>query len=259
MTPYYKLITSTNASVLPLNQSLLSSLEKLNKEELDKLDERLAEAEKTEGESDIADALRARASYLTRIGDKVWYPLKDNVQSLLIFCVGQGHRSSEISSRKNTRIGSKDRHRPHTHSAGSLLRRPRYNFVKSHKGGRVSNSYQLLLIEYSCFLLTLTQRLVDTGGDWDRRNRLKVYRGLHLLSIRQFKRGGELLLDALSTFTATELLSYNDFVALTTIANVLTLKRVDLKKKVSCLRLSESHLLTVFLPSMLIFIGAYAN
>ncbi|KAK0480939.1 PCI-domain-containing protein [Armillaria novae-zelandiae] len=53
------------------------------------------------------------------------------------------------------------------------------------------------------------------AGDWDRRNRLKVYKGLHLLSIRQFKRGGELLLDALSTFTATELLSYNDFVALT--------------------------------------------
>jgi 26S proteasome regulatory subunit N7 len=75
-------------------------------------------------------------------------------------------------------------------------------------------------------------RLIEKGGDWDRRNRLKVYRGLHLLSIRQFKRGGELLLDALSTFTATELVSYNDFVALTVISNTLTLSRPDLKKKV---------------------------
>jgi 26S proteasome regulatory subunit N7 len=75
------------------------------------------------------------------------------------------------------------------------------------------------------------EKLIDEGGDWDRRNRLKVYNGLHLISIRQFKRGGELLLDALSTFTATELLSYNDFVALTVIANTLTLKRVDLKKR----------------------------
>jgi 26S proteasome regulatory subunit N7 len=74
--------------------------------------------------------------------------------------------------------------------------------------------------------------LIETGGDWDRRNRLKVYSGLHLLSIRQFKRGGELFLDALSTFTAYELLSYNDFIALTVIANTLSLKRVDLKKKV---------------------------
>jgi 26S proteasome regulatory subunit N7 len=79
---------------------------------------------------------------------------------------------------------------------------------------------------------SLFRRLIDEGGDWDRRNRLKVYNGLHLLSIRQFKRGGELLLDALSTFTATELLSYNEFVGLTVIANTLGLKRVDLKKKV---------------------------
>lgn len=74
--------------------------------------------------------------------------------------------------------------------------------------------------------------MVDKGGDWDQRKRFKVYRGLHLLSIRQFKRGGELLLDALSTFTATELISYNDFVASTIISNVLTLNRPDLKKKV---------------------------
>jgi 26S proteasome regulatory subunit N7 len=75
-------------------------------------------------------------------------------------------------------------------------------------------------------------RLIDEGGDWDRRNRLKVYHGLHLVSIRQFKKAGEQLLDALSTFTATELVSYNDFVALTVIAGTLTLSRVDLKKKV---------------------------
>ena len=74
--------------------------------------------------------------------------------------------------------------------------------------------------------------MVEKGGDWDRRNRLKVYKGLHALSVRQFKRSGELLLDALSTFTATELVSYNDFVALTVISNVLTLSRPDLKKKV---------------------------
>jgi 26S proteasome regulatory subunit N7 len=59
-------------------------------------------------------------------------------------------------------------------------------------------------------------RLIEEG--W-RRNRLKVYSGLHLVSIPQFKRGGELFIDALSTFTATELISYNDFVALTVIAN----------------------------------------
>ena len=80
--------------------------------------------------------------------------------------------------------------------------------------------------------LAKADEFVETGGDWDRRNRLKVYRGLHLLSIRQFKNASALLIDALSTFTATELLSYNDFVSLTVISGTLTLNRVDLKKKV---------------------------
>lgn len=76
-------------------------------------------------------------------------------------------------------------------------------------------------------------RLVDEGGDWDRRNRLKAYQGLHFLSIRNFKAGGELLLDTLSTFTATELIDYEDFVVLCVLAGVMTLERKDLKKKVS--------------------------
>lgn len=52
------------------------------------------------------------------------------------------------------------------------------------------------------------------------------------LSIRNFKEGTTLLLDTLSTFTATELMTYEDFVVLTVIGAVLTLERKDLKKKV---------------------------
>lgn len=68
-----------------------------------------------------------------------------------------------------------------------------------------------------------------------------MYRGLHLISIRQFKPASELLLDALSTFTALELLSYNDFVALTVISSTLTLGRVDLKKRVRDPSLPVTH------------------
>lgn len=69
MAPYYRIVTS--AGILPSDEAILESMEKANGEELEKFAERLAEAEKTEGESDIADGLRAKASYLTRIGDKV--------------------------------------------------------------------------------------------------------------------------------------------------------------------------------------------
>jgi 26S proteasome regulatory subunit N7 len=69
MAPYYRLVVAAN--VLPLDQSLLDKLENDNATELEGLDKVLKEAEETEGESDIADALRAKASYLTRIGEKV--------------------------------------------------------------------------------------------------------------------------------------------------------------------------------------------
>ena len=77
MAPYYKMITAASSG-LSLDQSLLEEMEKANQEEMQRLDERLEEAEKTEGESEISDALRAKANYLTRIGDKVGqmlYPL----------------------------------------------------------------------------------------------------------------------------------------------------------------------------------------
>jgi 26S proteasome regulatory subunit N7 len=71
MAPYYKRITSSPTSVLPINQLTLDSMEKANADELQRLDDRLAEAEKTEGESEISDALKARANFFTRIGEKV--------------------------------------------------------------------------------------------------------------------------------------------------------------------------------------------
>jgi len=190
MGPYYKIVTSTNA--LPLEQAVLDSLEKSNEEELKKLDEKLEEAQKQEGESDIADALRARANHFTKIGDREKAIEAQKVA--LEKTAGLGSRIDIVLT--NIRIGL---------------------FFGDHK--------------FITENMTKAEEMIEKGGDWDRRNRLKVYRGLHLLSIRQFKRGGELLLDALSTFTAIELVKYNDFVALTVISNVLTLNRPDLKKK----------------------------
>lgn len=71
MAPYYKLLISQTPPVLPANTEILDKLQAANTAELAKLDLKLAEAEKTEGESEISDALRARAAYLTKIGDKV--------------------------------------------------------------------------------------------------------------------------------------------------------------------------------------------
>lgn len=76
-------------------------------------------------------------------------------------------------------------------------------------------------------------RLIDSGGDWDRRNRLKVYRALHLMSVRNFEEAAELLIDSLSTFTATELMEYEELVALAVLAGAVGCSRKDIKARVS--------------------------
>lgn len=74
--------------------------------------------------------------------------------------------------------------------------------------------------------------LVDTGGDWDRRNRLKAYEGLYLLTIRSYSASAPLLLDSLSTFTSYELCTYSNLVVYSVLAGSVSLKRVDFKSKV---------------------------
>ena len=74
--------------------------------------------------------------------------------------------------------------------------------------------------------------LVESGGDWDRRNRLKAYNGLYLLTVRDYNTAAPLLLDSLSTFTSYELCSYSDLVVYSVLAGCVSLKRVDFKTKV---------------------------
>lgn len=74
--------------------------------------------------------------------------------------------------------------------------------------------------------------LVESGGDWDRRNRLKAYQGVHLLTIRSHGLAAPLLLDSLSTFTSYELCSYSSLIIYAVLAGSVALKRVDFKAKV---------------------------
>jgi len=53
------------------DDALLAQLDEQNQKTLNGFDEKIKEAEKTEGESEIGEAWRAKALYLTRIGEKV--------------------------------------------------------------------------------------------------------------------------------------------------------------------------------------------
>lgn len=220
MAPYLASLLA-DASVSPAFKSLvpfdlLSSLESTNSSTLESLEAKLKDANENLGETEVSDALRAKAVYLARIGDQ-----------------DKAVQAYEAAYEKQAGLGSKIDLRL------GLLRVAFFFADHALIREQIEKAKECAALPPSLPHDTSTEaclhRLVDSGGDWDRRNRLKVYQGMYYLSIRNFKEGTKLLLDTLSTFTATELLTYEDFVSLTVIGAVLTLERKDLKKKVRTL------------------------
>uniref|UniRef100_A0A3P9Q0V1 26S proteasome non-ATPase regulatory subunit 6 n=1 Tax=Poecilia reticulata TaxID=8081 RepID=A0A3P9Q0V1_POERE len=180
----------------PLDSELLSKMKKANEEELKRLDDVLEDAEKNMGESEIRDVMMAKAEYLIRIGDKEG--------ALTAFrktydkTVALGHRLDIVF----------------------YLLRIGLFYMDSDLITRNSEK---------------AKSLIEEGGDWDRRNRLKVYQGLYCVAIRDFKQAAELFLDTVSTFTSYELMDYKTFVTYTVYVCMIALKRPDLREKVVCL------------------------
>ena len=74
--------------------------------------------------------------------------------------------------------------------------------------------------------------MIEKGGDWERRNRFKTYKGIHCLATRDFKEAANLLVDSLATFTSVELTSYENIATYASVAGLFTLERTELKSKV---------------------------
>ena len=85
-----------------------------------------------------------------------------------------------------------------------------------------------LLKEY----LQKCKDLLKEGGDWEKKNRLKVYEGLYLIFNRNFKDAGKNFLDALMTFTSYELFDFKTFVFYTAAINIISVDRKTLKEKI---------------------------
>ena len=74
--------------------------------------------------------------------------------------------------------------------------------------------------------------LLKEGGDWEKKNRLKIYEGLYLIFIRNFKKAGKNFLEALMTFTSYELFDFKTFVFYTAVINIISVDRKTLKEKI---------------------------
>ncbi|XP_022923807.1 26S proteasome non-ATPase regulatory subunit 6 homolog [Cucurbita maxima] len=185
--------TLTGSSLLDLDRSVLDSMRAKNEEELKKLDEKIADAEENLGESEVREAHLAKSLFFIRIGDK------DRALEQL-----------KVTESKTVAVGLKMDLVFHTLQLGFFY-------------------MDFDLISKS---IDKAKNLFEEGGDWERKNRLKVYEGLYCLSTRNFKKAANLFLDSISTFTTYELFPYDTFIFYTVLTSIISLDRVSLKQKV---------------------------
>ena len=183
----------TRLRSLPLAESLLARMQAANAASLKSLDEKIVECEEKEGETEIREAFLAKAEHLIKVGEKE-----------------TAYEAIEATYKKTVAMG------------------PRLDLVLAKlRVGLFHSDLKLVKGE-----IERAKALLEQGGDWERRNRLKVYEALFLLRIRDLKKASSLLLDSIATFTATELLPYNTFILYAITTSLVALPRAELKSKV---------------------------
>uniref|UniRef100_A0A914N6R3 26S proteasome regulatory subunit Rpn7 N-terminal domain-containing protein n=1 Tax=Meloidogyne incognita TaxID=6306 RepID=A0A914N6R3_MELIC len=178
---------------IPIDQALLDKLKEQNAKRLDEINKQLEDAEKNLGESEVRQAWLAKSEYLCQIGDKE--------NSVAAFnktfekTVGVGYRIDLV-----------------------------FNLIRI---GLFFMDHQLITEN-----IEKAKELMEKGGDWDRKNRLRSYQGLYLMAIRDMKGAADLFLEAVPTFGAYELMNYEELIFYAVITSVCALDRPDLKTKV---------------------------
>lgn len=191
---YHYLHTEYIPGVLPWDESLYKQLSADNAAEIASLKESIQEVEdKDEGQLETAEGYKKLGEFYSKIGDK------SNALATL-------RKALELTPSTGSKIDIS-------------LSITRVGFFYNDK-------------KFIAKQLDLANSLIEKGGDWERRNRYKVYRGLYSLSIRDFDTASTLLIDSLATFTSTEIATYEQIAQCASVAGVFTLNRVDLKSKV---------------------------
>lgn len=194
LAPYYKYLSNELPLIFPFDQALHGELEARNQTEIVALQKAVAAAElEEETESDVVACVAKLANYYTEIVDRT--NAVATLEKLLELTPGTGLKIDV------------------------LLTLARLDFFFSDFSGVARH-------------LTEVEALIEKGGDWERRNRFKTYRGVYLMATRNFADAAKLLIDSLATFTLTELCLYEQVAQYAITTGVLTLDRVDLKAKV---------------------------
>ncbi|KAF8473858.1 26S proteasome subunit RPN7-domain-containing protein [Kalaharituber pfeilii] len=195
--PLYRYLYNPTDGILagkqPWNEDFYNDLVSKNEEEKEGYEKDMQEAEEKAGETEVTECMGKIAEFYARVCDK-----------------DKALAAYEALYKKTPTLGAK------IDIVLAIIRMTMFFDDKLATTKHIDRAKQL----------------IESGGDWDRRNRLKAYQGLHLLSIRSFNLAAPLLLDSLSTFTSTEICSYETLVLYAVLAGTISLKRVDFKRRV---------------------------
>lgn len=190
--PFYEIIATELD--WPKDAEIKSKLEAEIAKELEELDTKLKDAEDNAGESEVREALLARADFFARIFDRE--KAEEAYEKTFKVTIGVGQKIDIVLSLIRMGLTAMD-----------------YKFIAKN--------------------IARAKELVEKGGDWERRNRLKVYEATYLAARRDIKAAATLFLDSLQTFSATELFDFKKFIFYTVITALVSVDRPTLKEKVA--------------------------
>lgn len=195
----------TEKSMLPLyrrlvekfkwqvDENLIEKMKNENELKLQELEDNIKKAEENEGDNEIREGLLRKAHYLIQIGEK---------------------EAAHLALRK------------------TLEKTISTNY-------KIDIDFAMIRIGFFFEDFDMIRRNMEiakfdleSGGDWERKNRLKVYEATYLMAIRNFKQAAKLFTESLSTFAANELYDYNQFIYYAIITNIFCLDRVELQEEI---------------------------
>lgn len=177
---------------LSVDEAKLKGMDATNEKKVAALDAKLRDAQENLGDSEVRNILLAKCNHYARIGD-------------LEMCL----KMSEECAAKTLAAGPK---------LDLYFQRIRLGIAFSDN-------------DIAAKGITEAHRLMK-DGDWERRNRLRVYEGLYYVFIRDFRKGSTLLLDSITTFASGELLTFKEFIFITVVASLPVLSRTELRKRI---------------------------
>lgn len=178
---------------LPIDEKKLKEMRLSNDTRLKELEAAEEDAKTNAGKTEVRDAVVAKAKFFAEIGDK--QNALDFFEEAIALSVGNSFKIDCLFDMLRMALFFND-------------------------------------IELLTSLIKRSKDVVEAAGDWEKRNRLKVYEGLYCLLIRDFDSASTLLLDSVATFTCTELFPFSRLVYYTVVSCVLCKDRVTLKEKV---------------------------